>query len=90
MWEFVSTGLHVFFPNGTWSCNFVEEEWGSSRWYESLTSSQSFYWNSLLMFFVAVLKSCSLSHKQWCIGGDVAETHSLTQGRLWGSDVLQM
>jgi mannose/fructose/N-acetylgalactosamine-specific phosphotransferase system component IIC len=26
MWEFVSTGLHVFFPNGTWSCNFVEEE----------------------------------------------------------------
>jgi hypothetical protein len=81
----------MFIPHGTWSCNFVEEEWGLSRWYESLSCSQSSYWNSLLMnFFVAVLKSCSPSHKQWCIGGDVAETHSLTQGRLWGSGVLQM
>lgn len=73
------------------SCNFVEEEWGLSRWYESLSCSQSSYWNSLLMnFFVAVLQSCSPCHKQWCIGGDAAETHSLAQGRFWGSDVLQM
>lgn len=24
--SFLEPGLHVFFPNGTWSCNFVEEE----------------------------------------------------------------